>query len=405
MSSLYFTGDGSSKVDAIVAFDQLYRQDPNPEKINLVIGVYRNENGITPVLSAVKGAEERLLKGETSKAYLPSAGEAAFVRDAETLVFGAGNRRLAEGTVHSIQTPGSTGALRAAGEFVRQRMPHASVWLGTPAYSNHKPIFQACGLAIETYRYYDVARGETTFADSLADLEKTKPGDVVVLHAVCHNPSGADLTLDEWERLARFMTERALLPLVDAAYLGIGGPIDDDAAGIRKLVDICPEVLVATSFSKNFALYGERVGLLSVFASSPAHCQMASHDLTAIVRALYTSPPSHGARVVAGILADENLRQLWLSELETMRNRMRDMRAHFARLLDEHEVRGSLFPHLRDNRGMFALSMLTPEHARRLREEHHIYLLDSGRISVAGMQEGDLPRICSAIARVTGGRP
>jgi len=401
MSKLFFSGDGSAKVDAIVAFGQMFQDDPDPGKVNLVVGVYRNAKGVTPVLDCVKGAEERLIGEETSKAYLPLAGEAAFVAGAGKLVFGAGHRRLAAGQIHSVQTPGSTGALRLAGELVRQRVPGASVWLGTPAYSNHRPIFQACGLGIQTCRYYDVARGVTTFADMLADLEKARPGDVVLLHAVCHNPSGADLTPGEWERLARFMAERSLLPLVDAAYLGIRGPLDEDAAGIRILADICPEVLVATSFSKNFALYAERVGLLSVVASSPADCAAAAGDLAAIVRALYTSPPSHGARVVATILSDDRLRALWVGELEAMRGRMLDMRMKFADLLDRHQVHGSVFPHIRDNRGMFVLSTLTADEVGQMREEDHIYLLDTGRLSVAGMNEADLPKICAAISRVT----
>lgn len=397
----YFPETGAPKVEAIVALDQAFRNDAHPGKVNLVVGVYRNQAGVTPVLDCVKQAEARLVAGESSKAYLPSAGDPAFVAAAEQLVFGPDHARLRAGEICSFQAPGSTGALRIAGEFVANKMPQATVWLSTPAYSNHEPLFRACGLAIRHHRYYDAPSGTLVFEDMLADLEQARPGDVVVLHAVCHNPTGVDLNLDQWRRLARFMAERKLLPLIDSAYLGIGGAIDEDAVGIRAMAETCPEVFVATSFSKNFALYSERVGLLSVVASSAAAGAVARDHLTVIVRSLYTASPSHGARAAQTILADSQLRALWLTELEAMRNRMKDMRNLFADLLDQHQVSAAFFPNIRNNRGMFALSTLGKDHIARLREDHHIYMLDSGRVSVAGMQEKDLPAVCQAIADVT----
>jgi aspartate/tyrosine/aromatic aminotransferase len=396
----YFTDLNGVGLDPIMAIDELFRNDLSSDKINLVVGVYQNNSGKTPVLESVKAAEAQLVSTEHSKAYLPIAGEPLFLELAESLVLGAEGQEVGGRPVRSVQTPGSTSALRVAAEFIRQSTPSAKVWISAPGYSNHRPIFSAAGLGMAEYRYYDVVSGSLLFDEMLADLSSAPAGDAVLLHACCHNPTGADLTVQQWRKLAVLLNERSLLPIVDAAYLGLASDVDQDAAGLRALVSICPETIVAASFSKNFALYSERVGLLSLIGSDLGHVTAAVARAKVYVRALYTSPPSHGAQVVARILADEKLRTRWLTELEAMRQKLLDVRLLLAEGLESHGIGPELFPALKQNRGMFTLSRISKTDVVRLREQHHIYVLDNGRVSFGGMREADIPKLCAAISEV-----
>ena len=392
----YFESHGGSALDPIMAIDEMFRKDVAADKINLVVGVFQNNEGKTPVLESVKSAEAQLVTKEGSKAYLPIAGDPSFLELAEDLVLSAQEKKMGDRFVASVQAPGSTAALRVAAEFVQQRAPDAKVWISTPAYSNHRPIFRAAGLRTAEYRYYDARRGNVLFDEMLQDLSVAPAGDVVLLHGCCHNPTGADLTVEQWGIVANALNERGLLPIVDAAYLGFASDVDRDAAGLRTLATTCPETVVAASFSKNFALYSERVGLLSFVGLRRSGVEDAVGSAKVSVRALYTSPPSHGARVVATILSDEKLRAQWMRELEHMRLKLLDVRMKLADQLKSQGICSDLFPSLRRNRGMFTLSRLSIADVVRLREQHHVYVLDNGRVSFAGMREIDIPRLCSA---------
>jgi aspartate/tyrosine/aromatic aminotransferase len=398
MAMLLSRGEETT-LDPIMAIDELFRADKASNKLNLVVGVFQNEDGETPVLSAVKSAEALLVTAERTKAYLPIAGEASFISQAESLVFGAGFRSSIGNEIASVQTPGSTGALRIAAELIKQSSPHSRVWVGIPAYSNHRPIFTAAGLGVADCRYYDPLTGKVLFEEMLSDLSKAAAGDVVLLHACCHNPTGSNLTIDQWSELAHFCVRRSLLPLVDAAYLGLGTSIDADAAGLRVLAGICREAIIATSFSKTFALYSERVGLLSFVGDKDV--VKAAERAKVSVRAIYTSPPSHGACVVSLILADGELRRQWLLELDAMRSKLLDVRLLLADTLDADAAGRDIFPSLRNNRGMFTLSRLTRADVQLLRQRHHIYVLDNGRLSFGGLRRKDIQILCSAITDVS----
>jgi aromatic-amino-acid transaminase len=397
MAMLLARGEETT-LDPIMAIDEMFRADASPRKLNLVVGVFQNEDGETPVLKSVKAAEACLVGAERTKAYLPIAGEASYLAQAEDLVFGAGFRSSTGRALMSVQTPGSTGALRIAAELIRQSSPGSVVWIGTPAYSNHRPIFTAAGLRVADCRYYDPLAGQVLFDEMLSDLSHAAAGDVVLLHACCHNPTGSSLTTDQWTELARFCEQRSLLPLVDAAYLGLGASIDADAGGLRALAGACREAIIATSFSKTFALYSERAGLLSFIGDSAVAKAAARAKVCA--RAIYTSPPSHGAAAISLILADDALRQQWLVELDVMRRKLLDVRLMLADALEADLERHDIFPSLRTNRGMFTLSRLSRADVALLRQRHHIYVLDNGRVSFGGLRRKDIPVLCSAIADV-----
>jgi aromatic-amino-acid transaminase len=288
--------------------------------------------------------------------------------------------------------------LRIAAELIKQTSPKSRIWIGTPAYSNHRPIFAAVGLAVADCRYYEPTTGNVLFDEMLSDLSRTNAGDVVLLHACCHNPTGSNFTVYQWRDLARFCTHRSLLPLVDTAYLGFADTIERDAAGLRALAALCPETIISTSFSKIFALYSERVGLLSFVGGREV--AEAAASAKAFVRTIYTSPPSHGAHVVSRILADGDLGRRWLIEHDAMRKKLLDVRLMLADSLEASGTDPHIFPSLRRNRGMFTLSCLTPTDVSLLRQQHHIYILDNGRISLGGLRRKDVGALCAAISDV-----
>ena len=390
--------------DAILGLSEAFKADPRPGKINLAVGVYKDANGRTPVLDAVKAAERRLVDTETTKGYLPIDGSPAYAVRVQAMLFGDGHPIVENGRAGTAHTPGGTGGLRVAGDYLQQNHPDATLWLSDPTWANHQPIFAAAGLATKTYPYLDRQRNSLDFDAMLAALRDIPAGDVVLLHGCCHNPTGVDPTPDQWRDIAAVLAERGVLPLVDFAYQGFGDGLDDDAAGLRAVADACDELLVCSSFSKNFGLYNERVGALTVVAKTADDREAVMTRVRRAIRANYSNPPAHGGAVVATILNNDALRQQWRDELTAMRQRINTMRHRFADGLDERSV--SLSPDGNDfarrQRGMFTLSGLTENDVERLRDDHAIYIVGSGRINVAGMTEQNIPVLCDAISAVSG---
>jgi len=392
-------------LDPITGLDQLFRDDPASEKINLVVGVWQDEAGASPVLKSVKKAEERLLRHEESKSYLPMAGELGFRTAVHDLVFGTDNHLVGSGRVSSLQTPGGTGALRIAAEFIHDHSPDATVWITSPAYPNHKGIFEGVGLRTASYRYYDVRSGRLLFEELLEDLVQCRPGDVIVLHGCCHNPTGADLSEDQWSSLAKQLAASGIVPLVDLAYLGFSKRLELDSAGALAVFEACGEGILTTSFSKNFGLYSERTGVVSFIAATEAAASRCAERAKIYSRKIYSSPPSHGSRIVTEVLTDPDLRKIWISEVDQMRDRLAEMRQSFAAGLAARQVDRRVAPALTDNVGMFALTLLTPDHVTRLKERHHVYMLPNGRVSIAGMRAATMDQLCEAIADVLNEMP
>jgi aspartate/tyrosine/aromatic aminotransferase len=396
--------------DAILGLNDAFRNDPNPLKINLSVGVYKDAQGNTPILASVKEAERRMLAKETHKSYLAIEGLPDYGRFVGELLFGKDHEgKDHEGKDHEIvqskrsatlQTPGGTGALRVAADLLKRKFPQSRVWHSRPTWANHPSVFQAADRAVDSYPYIDSAQTGLDFSAMMDGLKKVPTGDVVLLHACCHNPTGIDPTLEQWRQIAEMMSERKLLPLVDFAYQGFGDGLDADAAGLRELVRRCPEMLVCSSFSKNFGLYSERVGALTIVASSQAGAEAAMSHARVCVRVNYSNPPQHGAAVVATVLGDPELRGQWEREVDGMRARIHAMRTRFVEMMRAKTSRRD-FSFLAHQRGMFSYSGLTPMQVDELRTKHAVYVVtQGGRINVAGMTEENLPRLCQAIASV-----
>lgn len=385
--------------DPILGLTEAFKNDPNPAKINLSVGVYKDAEGNTPVFRSVKRAEERILSVETSKNYLSIQGTQEYAAVVQELLFGTDHEALAGKRVRTAHTPGGTGALRVAGDFIKAVVPQVRVWLSQPTWPNHPSVFRAAGLAVETYPYFDPTTNELVFDQMLATLREIPAGDVVVLHGCCHNPTGIDLSLEQWSRVADVVEERGLLPIVDFAYQGLAEGLRADAAGITTLCRPGVTVLIASSFSKNFGLYNERVGALTIVAASaPAADAVLSH-VKQCIRANYSNPPAHGAAIVTTVLNDAVLRAMWEDEVTAMRSRIAAMRRLFVETLTAMGVTRD-FSFITRQRGMFSFSGLTPEQVQRLREHYSIYIVNSGRINVAGMTEANMRPLCEAIAAV-----
>ena len=385
--------------DSILGLTTAFQQDPNPKKVNLGVGVFKDSSGQTPVLATVKEAEQRLLHAEETKSYLPIDGLAAYASLSQQIVFGDEHPILTDQRAATVQTPGGTGALRVAAEFVHRISPQVSVWLSDPTWPNHPSVFGAAALKVQSYPYFEPASNGVAFDRMIAALEDIPAGDVLLLHGCCHNPTGADLSLEQWQTIAAVCARRGILPLLDFAYQGFGDGLEEDAAGVRIVADHCREFLVATSCSKNFGLYNERVGALTLVAAGSDDAQAANSHLKVCVRTNYSNPPAHGGQIVAEILGDPELRQQWEGELADMRNRINDMRHLFVETLDERGADRD-FSFIAHQRGMFSYSGLNPDQVQALRERHSVYIVGSGRINVAGMTEDNMDHLCAAIVDV-----
>ncbi len=385
--------------DPILGLTEAFNKDPNPNKINLSVGVYKDAAGKTPVFRSVKRAEERILQRETSKDYMPIQGAPDYARAVQALVLGADHPAVSEKRVATAHTPGGTGALRVAGDFIKHMLPGRTVWLSNPTWPNHPNVFKAAGLPIDTYPYFDAAANALDFDAMIAKLKTIPEGDVVVLHGCCHNPTGIDPTPEQWQIIGDILDARRLLPLIDFAYQGLGDGLEEDAAGVRALCRPGREMFICSSFSKNFGLYNERVGALTVVAANEQGAQIALSQLKACIRANYSNPPAHGAAIITTVLNDPDLRAEWEAEVAAMRDRINGMRTLFVDTLKAKGVQRD-FSFLKQQRGMFSFSGLTKEQVETLRQKYAIYILGSGRINVAGMTPGNMDTLCDAIAAV-----
>jgi aspartate aminotransferase len=381
--------------DAILGLMAQFRADPFPHKVDLGVGVYRDLSGNTPVLEAVRRAEQIVLSAQSTKSYVAAAGREEYNAAVEAMVLGDAQRRTRR--ARTAQTPGGCGALRVGAELLKAAAPGVTVHVSDPTWPNHPSLLGNSGLRLERYPYYDAAAHELLFESMLDRLERAPAGDVVLLHVSCHNPSGADLSLEEWRRLTELLGRKRLTPFLDLAYQGFGSSLDQDVAGLRLMTEALPEALIAVSHSKNLGLYRERVGAIVTVSESESRADAVQSQVLQIARSIYSMPPDHGAAIAACIFADPALKEAWLGELGAMRGRIEDMRSLLAGAL-----RGTTgtreFDFIENQRGMFSLLGLPPAKVDALRNERHIYMLGDSRINLAGIMPHNVEYVAEAIA-------
>ncbi|MFO1294216.1 MAG: amino acid aminotransferase [Rubrivivax sp.] len=385
--------------DPILGLNEAYQADARPQKVNLSIGIYFDDAGRIPVLESVRRAEAAMLAESGPKPYLPMEGAATARAAVQALLFGADHAALAAGRVATLQAVGSSGGLKVGADLVRRWLPASEVWISDPSWENHRAMFEGAGLAVHTYPYHDAASGGVRFDAMCEALDALPARSVVLLHACCHNPTGVDLTREQWRALVPILRERALLPFLDLAYQGYGEGIAEDAFAPRLLADAGLGFLIVNSFSKSMSVYGERAGALSVVCADRAEAELVLGQLKATVRRNYSSPPMHAAGIVGRVLGEPALRSLWESEVGAMRERILAMRRRLHAGLSARKP-GHDFGFLLRQRGMFSYTGLTPAQVDRLRETYAVYLLRSGRICVAGLNGGNVERTAEAIAAV-----
>jgi aspartate aminotransferase len=385
--------------DPILGLMAACRADPDPRKVDLGVGVYRDDRGDTPVLAAVRQAEAALIAAQATKTYVGPAGNAGFNQLMERMVLGAEHPLLSSGRVRSVQTPGGCGALRLGAELIRLASPDSVVHVSTPTWANHVPLLSGAGLKLESYPYYDPATGGVQFGPMMAALERVPARAVVLLHASCHNPTGADLSQEQWRELLALVKRRQLLPFMDMAYQGLGEGLEDDAFGIRLFCAELPEVLCAVSCSKNFGLYRERTGALHMISATTGAAQATFTQLVRLARGIWSMPPDHGAAIVHGILGDTGLARVWAEELTVMRRRIKGLRRAVVEQLRAHCPRRD-FGFIAAQHGMFSFLGVSTQQVRELRERHHIYMTDDSRMNVAGLRRENLEYFARAVAQV-----
>ncbi|RJG48125.1 amino acid aminotransferase [Motilimonas pumila] len=385
--------------DPILGLTEAFKKDERSNKINLGVGIYKNEAGQTPVLATVKKAEARLLDEETSKSYLTIQGSAEYGAAVQKLLFGQDSDVVTQQRACTAQAPGGTGALRTAADFAVKHLPSNKIWVSNPTWANHGNVFKTAGLEVVTYDYYNAETKDMDFDAMLTSLAHAQAGDLVLFHGCCHNPTGIDPTLEQWEVLAKLCAEKGLLPLFDFAYQGFAKGVEEDAQGLRIFAQHNTELLVANSFSKNFGLYNERVGAVTLVAKDTATAEQAFSQIKSGIRSNYSNPPAHGAAIVTIILNDAALYAEWDKEVADMRDRIQEMRELFVATLKDKGVAGDYSFIIRQN-GMFSFSGLSPEQVAQLKDEHGVYIVGSGRISVAGMTKSNMDALCTAIAAV-----
>ena len=384
--------------DPILGITEAFNADTNPAKINLGVGVYYDDNGKVPLLECVQKAEAKLMEQPTPRTYLPIEGLGAYDKAVQELVFGADSAVIQEKRAVTVQALGGTGALKIGADFLKRFSPDSQVYISDPSWENHRALFESAGFTVNTYAYYDPATKGVNFEGMLADLKAMPEGSIVLLHACCHNPTGAELNADQWGQVIQVVRENKLIPFLDMAYQGFGDGIAEDGAVVRRFTDTAGPLLVSNSFSKSFSLYGERVGALSVVASTAEEAARLLSQLKRIVRTNYSNPPTHGGKVVATVLSTPELRQLWEDELAGMRVRIKQMRDELVKKLAE-KAPGSDFEFVRQQVGMFSYSGLTKEQVEKLRGES-IYAVDTGRICVAALNSKNIDTVVDAIAKV-----
>lgn len=389
----------SVATDPILGLMAAYQQDTNPNKIDLGVGVYKDEQGHTAVLKCVKKAEAIRLAKEDSKTYIGMAGDLGFNQHIEKLAFGTEHPALLAGRLTTAHTPGGTGALRVAAEFIKRANPDATIWVTKPTWANHISLFQAAGLKVKEYSYYDYDSKGLLEEQMFAELAKVPSGDVVLLHACCHNPSGLDLTFAQWQRFTELAKERGFTPLVDMAYQGFGAGLDEDAAGLRHLAAEVEEMILCSSCSKNFGLYRERIGACTLMTATQAITETSRSVLLSVVRSIYSMPPAHGAIVVSHILDSDELTALWHQELADMRNRINDYR----QLIVEKFIAEGIeqdFSFITRQHGMFSFLGISPVQIERLKNDFSIYMVGSSRVSIAGLNHSNIDYFAQSVATV-----
>ena len=389
----------AAPADPILGLGEAFKAETREGKINLGIGVYMNAEGKTTIVKAVKEAERQLLANETTKNYLTIDGVQVYNAYTQKLLFGENAEVITSGRAKTAQSLGGTGALRIAAEFIKRRTSAKNVWISNPTWPNHNAIVNAVGLTVKNYRYYNEATKRLDWDNLIADLSQAEAGDVVLFHGCCHNPTGIDPTHEQWEQLAKMSAEKGWLPLFDFAYQGFANGLEEDTYGLRTFVKNHRELLVASSYSKNFGLYNERVGAFTLIADNAEVANKAFTQIKAIIRTLYSNPASHGASAVATVLSNPVLKAEWEAELTEMRNRIKSMRSRLVELLKEKGATQD-FSFINEQNGMFSFSGLTPEQVDKLREDFAIYAVRSGRINVAGIVDSNIEKLAEAIVKV-----
>jgi aspartate aminotransferase len=387
--------------DSILGLMAKYRADPFENKVDLGVGVYRDLSSNTPILDCVRRAETEVLAAQTTKSYVSAAGREEFNTAVEELVLGAAHPARRDKRARTLQAPGGCGALRVGAELIKDASPNAAVYLSDPTWGNHAPLLGDCGLKLERYPYYDAMSHESRFDAMLQRLQAAAAGDVVLIHACCHNPTGADLSAAQWRAVTDLLERRKLVPFLDMAYQGFGASLDADAAPVRAVVERLPEALIAVSFSKNLGLYRERVGALIVVSENAERAEAVNSHMLHIARSIYSMPPDHGAAIAARIFATPPLRQQWVGELDAMRTRIQEMRLLLAGSLQQ-VTGGNSFDFLRTQHGMFSLLGVSREAVERLREKHHIYMTSDSRMNLAGIMPNNVNYVAEAFAAESG---
>jgi aromatic-amino-acid transaminase len=381
------------KNDSLLALIDLANADPRPEKIDVGVGVYRDSAGNTPILKVIKEAEKRLLESQETKSYLGGRGDVRFAQLLRPILLG---EHAEDDRIDGVQTPGGCGALTLGFRLIAAANPNARVLVGTPTWPNHVPIIRGSGLEIVEYRHYDRVERRVLFDEMISAVKSARPGDVVLLHGCCHNPTGADLNPDQWAEVTRLIAERGLLPVVDIAYQGFGDGLDADAAGLRGILSACDNVIAAQSCDKNFSVYRDRVGSMWLKTGSPSGTDAAMGHVLQIAREMWSMPPDHGAAAVRIVLDDPKLKAAWHVELEAMRERIATLRQRLSAV-------DPAFDYIAGQKGMFSMLPVTPEQVLKLRTDHAIYMADSGRFNICGLSDEQVDRFASAVLGVMRG--
>lgn len=385
--------------DPILGLSAAYKNDTNPNKIDLGVGVYKDEPGNTPIMKAVKEAEKRLWNEENSKSYIPQAGPELYIKHTAELLLGRGHPVLKDKRSCTILAPGGSGCLRLAAEFVNNNFPGTRIWLSDPSWANHIPLLSSAGLKLEQYPYYNHESHTINFELMMETLKQASSGDLVLIHGCCHNPSGADLNRQQWQAVVELAQQQGFTPFLDLAYQGLGDGIDEDVYGLRLMAQELPELIIASSYSKNFGLYRERVGAVTLVTEKASQAEAISSQIVATAREMYSVPPAHGAALVAIILDDPELKAIWSEELTTMRNRLNGLRSM---LVENFERKGVArdFSFIQNEKGLFSFLGLTTEQVQKLINEYSIYLVNSSRINVAGISNANIDYLVDSIAEV-----
>ncbi|WP_340679708.1 amino acid aminotransferase [Paraglaciecola sp.] len=385
--------------DPILGLSTAFKADPNPLKIDLGVGVYKDEEGRTPILNSIAKAQRILLDTEDSKTYIAPQGVQGYIDGLTELLLGKANPAVLANRVAAVQAPGGCGALRILSELIKRSNAQATVWVSDPTWANHIPLIGNAGLKIETYPYFDKAQASIRFDEMVVCLQNVKAGDIVLLHGCCHNPTGADLTKEQWQTVLELAQKTGFIPFIDVAYLGFGDSLEDDAYGTRLLVNNLPEVIIAASCSKNFGLYRERVGLALMVTANSTTRNAVQSQIQSIARAIYSMPPSYGGALVDIVLRQTDLRAEWMAEVEMMRSRMQDLRSLLVAKLKEYGAQQD-FDFIKQQKGMFSYLCISSEQVMAMRDKHSVYFVESSRVNIAGISLKNVDSLAKSLVSV-----